>query len=994
MSRDFLLPRILLIDTNHVDRAVTVQALTEELPGFDIVQILNAEDLTQAIATHNFDLVITEYDLPWTSGLDVLQTIKAQRQNCPVIMFTRCNRVEIAVTAMKAGLDDYVIKSPNHIDKLVQAIHQARQKIFPPTADCYCQATETALQESQRQYQTLVENSPDIIERFDTQLRHLYVSPSLNNITGIPTEVFLGKTCRELGMSETMVNTWETAVQTLLQTGEKQIIEFEVETLNGTRAFEMAIAPELSNDKMIESILCISRDVTDRKAAAIAFKRQAQQAQALNRVVQMIRSSLDLPTIFSTATAEVTQLLAVNRTFIIQYLPEQQLWKILAVHRLDESLPDSTGLEIPDQGNLYTTQLKQLQIVQISGVDEIHDPIHQKLAQNFTQVWLLTPIIVNGTIWGSLSITKAESDSPWKDEEVELVGKVADQLAIAVQQAQLYQKMQQELNERQKAETALQQLNQELEQRVQERTQQLHQAEAKFERIFHTSPYPIVITSLPDRRFIEVNEAFCQLFGYSREQLISSNADQFTFFADPAFQGMIRRYILAKGSVRNLECVIRTKTGDTRTFLASAEYIEVDGTPCFLTTGNDITERKQAEAARQQQARNEKLLRLITQEIRQFLDLDAILTTTVTEVRHTLAVDRAAVYRFHPDWSGSFIVESVGKGWNKLVSVDVQTVWEDSYLQETQGGRYKNHETFAVNDIYTVGHQDCHIALLEQFQARAYAIAPIFCGEGLWGLLAIYQNTAPRHWESWEIKLLEQIGNQLAIAIQQSELYGKLQTELQERRQIEEQIRTSLKEKEVLLREVYHRVKNNMQMVSSLLSLQTSSINDQTVLKLLTESQRRVKTMALIHERLYRSKNLAGINFATYVPELVTNLVQSYTSSHSAIQVTLEVADLELDLDTAVPCGLIINELVSNALKYAFPDQKGEIMLRFWLDDTGYYCLVIQDNGVGIPVDFDPQCTTSLGMQLVYGLTEQIGGEIQLNRQRGSEFKIRFEKRL
>ncbi|WP_341736661.1 PAS domain S-box protein [Microcoleus sp. CAWBG640] len=133
-------------------------------------------------------------------------------------------------------------------------------------------ATETALQESKQQYQTLVENSPNIIERFDTELRHLYVSPSLTKITGISAEVFLGKTCRELGFPEAMINTWETAAETLLTTGKKQTIEFETLTLNGTRSFEMEMAPELTSQGIIESIVCISRDVTDRKQAEKALR--------------------------------------------------------------------------------------------------------------------------------------------------------------------------------------------------------------------------------------------------------------------------------------------------------------------------------------------------------------------------------------------------------------------------------------------------------------------------------------------------------------------------------------------------------------------------------------------------------------------------------------------------------------------------------------------------------------------------------------------------
>ena len=199
----------------------------------------------------------------------------------------------------------------------------------------------------------------------------------------------------------------------------------------------------------------------------------------------------------------------------------------------------------------------------------------------------------------------------------------------------------------------------------------------------------------------------------------------------------------------------------------------------------DISDRKRAEEALQQQAKQELLLFSITQAIRHSLELNVILNTAVTEVRQVLQVDRAAVYRFNPDWSGDFVVESVTPDWVKLVTPDVQKVWEDTYLQETGGGRFQNRETFVVADIYTAGLQPCHVELLEQFQAKAYAIAPLFSGEALWGLLAIYQNAAPRHWQSWEIELLEQIASQLAIAINQSELYEQLHIELHERKQTE-----------------------------------------------------------------------------------------------------------------------------------------------------------------------------------------------------------------
>lgn len=203
----------------------------------------------------------------------------------------------------------------------------------------------------------------------------------------------------------------------------------------------------------------------------------------------------------------------------------------------------------------------------------------------------------------------------------------------------------------------------------------------------------------------------------------------------------------------------------------------------------DISDRKQAEAVLQQQSRLEQLRWRITQAIRQSLDLRAILNTAVEQTRHTLHVDRVAVYHFQPDWSGNFIAESVADRWVQLVGAGIERAWEDTYLQETQGGRFQSHEAFVVSDIYTAGLQPCHIELLEQFQAKAYAVAPVFSGETLWGLLAVYQNATARNWQTWEVELLQQIAIQLSIAIQQSQLYSQLQTELQERKQTEAVLR-------------------------------------------------------------------------------------------------------------------------------------------------------------------------------------------------------------
>ncbi|HEY9621435.1 MAG TPA: GAF domain-containing protein [Crinalium sp.] len=193
-------------------------------------------------------------------------------------------------------------------------------------------------------------------------------------------------------------------------------------------------------------------------------------------------------------------------------------------------------------------------------------------------------------------------------------------------------------------------------------------------------------------------------------------------------------------------------------------------------------------------ARQQAIARIID-KIRQSLDLGAIFRTTTQEVRQFIGTDRVAIYRFDTDWSGEFVAESVGGNWLKLVSSGTKTIWEDSYLQETQGGRYRNNETFAVDDIYAVGHSPCHLEILEQFEVKAYVIVPIFTGPKLWGLLGAYQNSAPRQWESSEVSFLAQIGAQLGAPIQQAELLNNIQVQAERERaltRIIENVRKSL----------------------------------------------------------------------------------------------------------------------------------------------------------------------------------------------------------
>ncbi|NJD53443.1 MAG: PAS domain S-box protein [Candidatus Methanoperedens sp.] len=216
--------------------------------------------------------------------------------------------------------------------------------------------------------------------------------------------------------------------------------------------------------------------------------------------------------------------------------------------------------------------------------------------------------------------------------------------------------------------------------------------------------------------------------------------------------------------------------------------------------------------------------------------------------------------------------------------------------------------------------------------------------------------------------------------------------DITERKLAEKQIEISLKEKETLLKEIHHRVKNNMQIVSSLLDCHAHYIKDKNVIDIFTESQNRITSMSLVHEKLYQSKDLAKIDFNDYINDLAANLFQSYVVNSDKITLNIKIENIQLDIDSAIPCGLIINELVTNSLKYAFPGgKKGEVRIALRKMDEEMFELVIGDNGIGLPRDLDFRKTSSLGLHLVTILAEnQLHGEINVNTDTGTEFQIKF----
>lgn len=236
--------------------------------------------------------------------------------------------------------------------------------------------------------------------------------------------------------------------------------------------------------------------------------------------------------------------------------------------------------------------------------------------------------------------------------------------------------------------------------------------------------------------------------------------------------------------------------------------------------------------------------------------------------------------------------------------------------------------------------------------------------------------------------------------LQLSNINYQLSKEIDNRKRVEAKIKSSLEEKEILLREIHHRVKNNLQIISSLLSLQEDNSTDQNLNKKFRDCQNRIYSMALIHEHLYESEDLTKIEISSYIRTLAFTLHETYDQKDFNVEINVDIDDVYLGIDVALPCGLIVNELISNSLQHAFPntndnlnnDHKNLININMFIDKPNeHYVLIYSDNGKGISEDIDVKTTNTLGLQLVYGLTQQIKGNIELNRSVGTKFTISFK---
>ena len=427
-----------------------------------------------------------------------------------------------------------------------------------------------------------------------------------------------------------------------------------------------------------------------------------------------------------------------------------------------------------------------------------------------------------------------------------------------------------------------------------------------------------------------------------------------------------------------------TKDTELLTPLANAAAIALENARLYEQAQLELAERQQAEKALQERHKFEALITTIsTNFINMTIDrIDDGINQALQFIGEFVGADYSYVFLLSEDRttiSNTHYWHAAGvKGLiEELQDLPVASFpWMRTKLSQ-----------FETVYLPSVANMPAELELEQKFlqahEVQSLIQVPMVCDDKLKGILGFASVRTERTWSKDIIFLLKIVSEIFVNALQ--------------RMQVDQELKARSHQQEILLKEIHHRVKNNLQIVSSLLRLQARFTPDKQSQEVLRDSQNRIKSMALIHARLYHAQDLARIDFAKYVNGLGASLFQSYAVDPATIALKMNIDDLSLDIDTAIPCGLIINELVSNALKYAFPPAQGKptgqinnIGIDLQASRNNELILTVHDNGVGLPPEIDPGQAESLGLQLVMRLTEQLNGKVEIDRRQGTTFKITF----
>ena len=504
--------------------------------------------------------------------------------------------------------------------------------------------------------------------------------------------------------------------------------------------------------------------------------------------------------------------------------------------------------------------------------------------------------------------------------------------------------------------------NKELEHLIKQRTQSLQKTELYYHTLVEASQDGIFLFDL-DGIILDCNTRACDLVGTSKEKLVSTSIlDTIT---DDAIQNILQLKDKALNNETFLETLARDKNGIEFPVEVSTRFIRVNGDKTIVAYIRDITERKRAENIQQvifeiSDAAN------TSQTMKELFErIQAILHTVIDTTNFYICLynkkDDTLLLPYFIDDNDDYKALPAGKTLTKYI------ITNNTPLLASES---------TVEDLIKQGE-------IEDYgtPSKIWMGVPLKSNKVI-GAIVVQSYTDPNLYTEEHLEILKFVSDQIALAI--------------ERKEAENQIKASLKEKEVLLKEIHHRVKNNLQIVSSLLHFQTKRIKDPNALELIKISQNRIRVMALVHESLYYTNDLSHIDFGKYIKKLTSHLFKTFDENTKFINMNVKAENIFLSIEIAIPCALIVNELVTNSVKYAFKNQsKRKIdvivnLLSQKSEEQDQYQLIVQDNGIGIPEDTIEGKTQSFGMKLVSNLCAQLDGELKICSEKGTKICITF----
>lgn len=457
-------------------------------------------------------------------------------------------------------------------------------------------------------------------------------------------------------------------------------------------------------------------------------------------------------------------------------------------------------------------------------------------------------------------------------------------------------------------------------------------SDEKYQHLVENSLQGVVI--IQDFKIVYANPAFAKTFDYTVKDLLALESAQIINLAHPDDRDMVwinfRKRMAGFELPPNYRFKGMTKDGKQKILELYASLIDYDGRPALQGLVLDITDRIKAEERLEHRTR--------------------LIETIVNSLPIGIAVNE------------------IDTGKNIFINNELRNILG---LRED--------EILNVEKILTKSIRGKNRTIKET-RERTKDAAEVNSENFTWDSIEIVSGSGDKKFITAKM-----------IPLNEQKLVIFTLHDITERLKTEKHLQSSVVEKETLLKEIHHRVKNNLQTVSSLLDLQAESITEPKSLEAFRSSQSRIKSMALIHERLYKSENLSKIKAGEYIKNLIEYLEGTYHFPSREIEITTELKDLYLNLDVAIPCGLIINELVTNSMKYAFPhNHKGNIKVSLLSDNEENLVLTIKDNGVGMPLNFKTLNPQSLGLELVNLMAKQLNGIMAIDGTAGTTISITF----